>query len=120
MTDTTAAAAPQSPAPTAENVVTLDNVVAGYLPGVNILNGANLVARKGERLVLFTERKDATRAAYQSFAKGKGVPEIAIPAEVVVLERVPMLGTGKVDQVSVVKLAHERAAGQAPAADIFR
>jgi acyl-[acyl-carrier-protein]-phospholipid O-acyltransferase/long-chain-fatty-acid--[acyl-carrier-protein] ligase len=73
-------------------------------------------ARKGERLVLFTERKDATRGAYQSFAKGKGVPEIAIPAEVVVLERVPMLGTGKVDQVSVVKLAHERAAGQAPAA----
>ena len=48
MTDTTAAAAPQSPAPTAENVVTLDNVVAGYLPGVNILNGANLTAAKGE------------------------------------------------------------------------
>jgi acyl-[acyl-carrier-protein]-phospholipid O-acyltransferase/long-chain-fatty-acid--[acyl-carrier-protein] ligase len=73
-------------------------------------------ARKGERLVLFTEAKDATRAAYQSFAKGKGLPEIAMPAEVVVLERLPMLGTGKVDQVSVVKLARERAAGEAPAA----
>ncbi len=66
-------------------------------------------ARKGERLVLFTERKDATRPAYQSFAKGRGAPEIAIPAEVVVLERVPMLGTGKVDQVAVTKLARERA-----------
>jgi acyl-[acyl-carrier-protein]-phospholipid O-acyltransferase/long-chain-fatty-acid--[acyl-carrier-protein] ligase len=33
-----------------------------------------------------------------------------------VLERLPMLGTGKVDQVSVVKLARERAAGEAPAA----
>ena len=31
-----------------EVVVELTNVHAGYLPGVNILNGANLVARKGE------------------------------------------------------------------------
>ncbi|MFC7788701.1 ABC transporter ATP-binding protein [Microbacterium sp. MAHUQ-60] len=29
-------------------VVQLTNVHAGYLPGVNILNGANLIARKGE------------------------------------------------------------------------
>ncbi|MGU3536304.1 acyl-[ACP]--phospholipid O-acyltransferase [Methylobacterium sp. A54F] len=66
-------------------------------------------ARKGERLVLFTEAKGATRAAYQSFAKGRGATEIAIPAEVVVLDRIPMLGTGKVDQVGVTRLARERA-----------
>ena len=73
-------------------------------------------ARKGERLILFTERKDATRPAYQAFAKAKGATEIAIPAEVVVLDKLPMLGTGKVDQVGVVKLAHERAGGEATAA----
>jgi acyl-[acyl-carrier-protein]-phospholipid O-acyltransferase / long-chain-fatty-acid--[acyl-carrier-protein] ligase len=72
-------------------------------------------ARKGERLVLFTEAKDATRAAYQGFAKSRGAPEIAIPAEVVVVERVPMLGTGKVDQVAVTKLARERAETSAAA-----
>ncbi|MFS0868140.1 ABC transporter ATP-binding protein [Microbacterium sp. 179-B 1A2 NHS] len=38
------AAAPAS----AENVVELKEVHAGYLPGVNILNGANLTAAKGE------------------------------------------------------------------------
>ncbi len=70
--------------------------------------------RKGERLVLFTQARDATRAAYQSFAKGRGASDMAIPAEVVVMEAIPMLGTGKVDQVSVVRLALERA--QAPAA----
>ena len=32
----------------ADVVVELTNVHAGYLPGVNILNGANLVARQGE------------------------------------------------------------------------
>ena len=67
-------------------------------------------ARKGERLILFTEAKGATRAAYQTFAKGCGASDLAIPAEVVVLETLPMLGTGKVDQVGVTKLAKERAA----------
>lgn len=72
--------------------------------------------RKGERLILFTEAKGATRGDYQAFAKGKGATEIAIPAEVVVIDKVPMLGTGKVDQVGVTKLAKERAQGQAEAA----
>ncbi|MCJ2081133.1 acyl-[ACP]--phospholipid O-acyltransferase [Methylobacterium sp. J-090] len=72
-------------------------------------------ARKGERLILFTERADATRAAYLAFAKGKGATELAIPAEVVVA-KVPMLGTGKVDGVSVTKMARERAGSDATAA----
>ena len=33
---------------TTDVVVQVDNLTAGYLPGVNILNSANLVARKGE------------------------------------------------------------------------
>ena len=33
---------------TSTPVVHIDNVVAGYLPGVNILNGCSLVAEKGE------------------------------------------------------------------------
>lgn len=42
-------AAPAAPGPADEEIVVeLKDVHAGYLPGVNILNGANLVARKGE------------------------------------------------------------------------
>ena len=33
---------------TSTPVVHIDNVVAGYLPGVNILNGCSLVAEQGE------------------------------------------------------------------------
>ncbi len=65
--------------------------------------------RKGERLVLFTEAKEATRAAYQTFAKGKGASDVAIPAEVVVMEALPLLGAGKIDLMAVSKLARERA-----------
>lgn len=39
---------PATPPDDRDVVVQLTDVVAGYLPGVNILNGANLVARKGE------------------------------------------------------------------------
>ena len=65
--------------------------------------------RKGERLVLFTQAKEATRAAFQSFAKGKGASDVSIPAEVVVREEIPLLGAGKIDLVTLDKLARERA-----------
>src|SRR5919107_3938497 len=44
-------------------------------------------ARKGERLVLVTERRDATRAAFQAFAKARGAPELMLPAEVLVVDK---------------------------------
>jgi acyl-[acyl-carrier-protein]-phospholipid O-acyltransferase / long-chain-fatty-acid--[acyl-carrier-protein] ligase len=38
--------------------------------------------RRGERLVLVTEKKGATRAAFQVYAKSKGAPDLLAPAEV--------------------------------------
>jgi acyl-[acyl-carrier-protein]-phospholipid O-acyltransferase/long-chain-fatty-acid--[acyl-carrier-protein] ligase len=66
--------------------------------------------RKGERLVLVTQKKDATRSEFQAYAKSKGASDLMIPAEVVVLEKLPVLGTGKIDMVGVAKLVKERAA----------
>jgi acyl-[acyl-carrier-protein]-phospholipid O-acyltransferase/long-chain-fatty-acid--[acyl-carrier-protein] ligase len=66
--------------------------------------------RKGERLVLVTQKKDATRSEFQAYAKSKGASDLMIPAEVVVLDRLPVLGTGKIDMVGVAKLVKERAA----------
>jgi acyl-[acyl-carrier-protein]-phospholipid O-acyltransferase/long-chain-fatty-acid--[acyl-carrier-protein] ligase len=66
--------------------------------------------RKGERLVLVTQKKDATRSEFQAYAKQKGASDLMIPAEVVVLDKLPVLGTGKIDMVGVAKLVKERAA----------
>jgi ABC-type branched-subunit amino acid transport system ATPase component len=44
----TAPAATPAPAPVGTPVIEAKDIVAGYLPGVNILKGANLVAHKGE------------------------------------------------------------------------
>jgi acyl-[acyl-carrier-protein]-phospholipid O-acyltransferase / long-chain-fatty-acid--[acyl-carrier-protein] ligase len=66
--------------------------------------------RKGERLVLVTQQKGATRGDFQNFAKARHASDLMIPSEVWVLDKLPLLGSGKVDMVAVEKLVRERAA----------
>ena len=70
-------------------------------------------ARKGERLVIVTQQPDATKAAFQSFAKGKGASELMIPGELIVVPHVPVLGSGKLDFAGVNRLVAERVAAAA-------
>ena len=72
-------------------------------------------ARKGERLILVTQKKDPTRSEFQAFARSRGATEIMVPAEIVYMEKMPVLGTGKIDNMAVTKLVKERfAATPAP------
>ena len=61
--------------------------------------------RKGEQLVLVTDRPDADRDALFAHAKSKGIAELMVPKAVVVTESVPLLATGKVDYPAVQALA---------------
>ena len=61
-----------------------------------------------------TEKAQATRAAFQAFAKGNGASDLMIPAELIVVDKVPVLGSGKVDFASVTRLVRERATQTAP------
>jgi acyl-[acyl-carrier-protein]-phospholipid O-acyltransferase / long-chain-fatty-acid--[acyl-carrier-protein] ligase len=63
--------------------------------------------KKGEKLILLTQKKGATKAAFQTFAKGKGAAELMFPSEVLVVESIPVLGSGKLDFVGVSKMAKE-------------
>jgi acyl-[acyl-carrier-protein]-phospholipid O-acyltransferase/long-chain-fatty-acid--[acyl-carrier-protein] ligase len=69
-------------------------------------------ARKGERIVLLTQKKDATRSEFQAFARSHGASELMAPAEVVHMEKLPLLGSGKIDFMAVTKLVRERAAAK--------
>ena len=66
--------------------------------------------RKGERIVLLTTQKDADRSAMQRQAKSVGASELAVPADIRVVDKVPLLGTGKTDYVGATALAKELAA----------
>jgi acyl-[acyl-carrier-protein]-phospholipid O-acyltransferase / long-chain-fatty-acid--[acyl-carrier-protein] ligase len=64
-------------------------------------------ARKGERIVLLTEQSDAARAPLFTYAKSKGAADNMIPSEVVVIDRIPLLGSGKIDIAAASKLAND-------------
>ena len=64
--------------------------------------------RRGERLVLVSEKEDATRSAFQAYAKARGASDLMAPAEVMVVDKLPVLGSGKADLVSVARLVMGR------------
>ena len=74
-------------------------------------------ARKGERLVLVTDKHGATRSEFQVYAKGKHASDLMIPGDIIVLDKMPMLGSGKVDHMAVQKFVNEQAAAKLAAAE---
>ena len=58
--------------------------------------------------MLVTDSADATRAAFQAHAKARGATELMTPAELLHVDALPLLGSGKVDNVAVAKLVRER------------
>jgi len=64
-------------------------------------------ARKSERLVLLTTDTRATRERFRELARRKGASELMVPADVVTVERIPVLGTGKPDYVAALAMAKE-------------
>ena len=73
--------------------------------------------RKGERLVMVTDKHGATRSEFMAYARSRHASELMLPAEVIVLEKLPMLGSGKVDNLAVTKFVRDQAAAKTVAAE---
>ena len=67
-------------------------------------------ARKGERLIMVTTKTGATRGEAQAHMKAKGATELMTPAEILVVDALPLLGSGKTDYVELNRLVRERLA----------
>jgi acyl-[acyl-carrier-protein]-phospholipid O-acyltransferase/long-chain-fatty-acid--[acyl-carrier-protein] ligase len=63
--------------------------------------------KRGERIVLVTTADDVDAEALRRCGKQAGAAEIMVPADVVRVKEIPMLGSGKTDYVTVRKLAME-------------
>jgi acyl-[acyl-carrier-protein]-phospholipid O-acyltransferase/long-chain-fatty-acid--[acyl-carrier-protein] ligase len=63
--------------------------------------------KKGEKLVLLTDHPNADRDALGTHARDQGVGTLAVPAVVLNVKQVPLLGTGKTDYVGAKKLVDE-------------
>jgi len=70
-------------------------------------------ARKGERLVLVTTDTTANRDAILKAIKAQGRSELMLPAEVMIVDKVPLLGSGKPDFVATKALVEKRIAEKA-------
>jgi len=64
--------------------------------------------RKGERIVMATTKLGATRAEVQALMKAKGAAEYMAPAVVLVLETMPLLGSGKTDYIELSRIVRDR------------
>jgi acyl-[acyl-carrier-protein]-phospholipid O-acyltransferase/long-chain-fatty-acid--[acyl-carrier-protein] ligase len=61
--------------------------------------------QRGENIILFTTDTALKREDLKIVAKNLGSPEIAVARKIVVIEEIPLLGTGKTDYVSLKRMA---------------
>ncbi|GAB6040038.1 hypothetical protein JCM17961_07110 [Endothiovibrio diazotrophicus] len=61
--------------------------------------------RKGERLILLTDCREATPAALLAQARHEGLNELLVPRRIHTVERLPLLGSGKTDYPAATRLA---------------
>jgi acyl-[acyl-carrier-protein]-phospholipid O-acyltransferase / long-chain-fatty-acid--[acyl-carrier-protein] ligase len=64
--------------------------------------------RKGEQIILLTNRPDAARDVLLEAARAAGVPELSVPRQILVADAIPLLGTGKTDYPAVAEMVHKR------------
>ena len=63
--------------------------------------------RKGEQLVLVTDKRDPDKDALLKHAQAEGMPELWVPRMIVPVEVLPVLGSGKVDYPATLDLVRQ-------------
>ncbi len=61
-------------------------------------------ARKGEKLLLVTTQRDAEARSLLAAARERGLAEVQVARDIMVVDKLPLLGTGKVDYPAVQRL----------------
>lgn len=62
-------------------------------------------AKKGEKVVLATNNKNATLQAFREYLAQNRFSMLICPAELIPLEKIPLLGSGKTDYLTLKELA---------------
>jgi acyl-[acyl-carrier-protein]-phospholipid O-acyltransferase/long-chain-fatty-acid--[acyl-carrier-protein] ligase len=60
--------------------------------------------KKGERLILVTDCREADASPLIAHAQSIGAPEIAVPRKIIRVAEIPVLGTGKTDYVALQRI----------------
>lgn len=87
------------------SLAAVENLASGLWPEANHVCVSLPDPKRGESLVLVTDQQGADREALSSYAREQGLPELAVPRQVLVVPAVPVLGTGKLDLPAALELA---------------
>ena len=87
------------------SLAVVENIAAALWPDNHHAAVAVADRAKGEQIVLATDAQSARRLDLVAWAQNHGVSELAVPRRIIVVEALPVLGTGKTDYVTVQKLA---------------
>jgi acyl-[acyl-carrier-protein]-phospholipid O-acyltransferase/long-chain-fatty-acid--[acyl-carrier-protein] ligase len=63
--------------------------------------------RRGESLVLVTDKPDADKGMLADYARTQGITELWVPKALLVTQQIPILGSGKVDYAATLEMARE-------------
>jgi acyl-[acyl-carrier-protein]-phospholipid O-acyltransferase / long-chain-fatty-acid--[acyl-carrier-protein] ligase len=88
----------------------VEDLVSGLWPDDVVAVVAAPDPKKGERVILATAKPGATKLEVQTWMKIKGASALMVPDSVVVLEAIPLLGSGKTDYIALAKALRERGA----------
>lgn len=93
------------------SLAAVENIVASLWP--ENMHCAVTVpdARKGERIVLLTDRPEAVRSDIVEHARRAGATELMVPAAIVSVAALPVLGSGKIDHVTAQRIVADRLSG---------
>ncbi|WP_230532481.1 AMP-binding protein [Microvirga roseola] len=87
------------------SLAAIEAMVQGLWPDSNHVVVALPDSRKGEQIVLITDKPDADRDALLDHAREQGFPELWVPRSILV-SSIPVLGSGKTDYAAAVEMAH--------------
>ena len=63
--------------------------------------------RRGEVLLLVTEKEEASREELTEFLRGRGHTDLAIPKRILCVKKIPLLGSGKINYPAIQELLQE-------------
>ena len=63
--------------------------------------------RKGEQLLLVTDKADASKDDLLAYARSEGFPDLWVPKAILVVAAVPVLASGKIDLQATVEMARQ-------------
>ncbi len=93
------------------SLTAVEDALAGALPRLGPAAGIAVLARpdagKGEALVVVSASRTITREEIRLLLRERGLPNLWIPAEVFMVERMPMLATGKIHYRALQEMVFE-------------